>query len=170
MRMRSQQYRAWTSAHNFVACTCIAIASQPFRAWGLFRSWRCALQSCPMCCTNALMLFNLHCSCLSLTCIARFLAVHLASHVLVLYCHNHSACQLGSPWVPKIGLLSPANCANVLQICTIAPCPAGISCYLDVWRAASKPVVLPLYMMSRDRMSRKLLCRYFGWLTTRSAV
>lgn len=127
--MRSQQYRAWTSAHNFAACTCTAIASQLFRAWGLFRSWRCALQSCPMCCTNALMLFNLHCSCLSLTCIARFLAVHLASHVLVLYCHNHSACQLGSPWVPKIGLLSPANCANVLQICTIAPCPSGISCY-----------------------------------------
>lgn len=130
MRMRSQQYRAWISAHNCVACTCIVIASQPFRVWGLFTSWRCALQLGPMRCTNAtmhqaqsaLLMFEL-------TCIARFLAVLLKPHVLVLYCHNHSACQLGSPWVPKKGLLLPAHSANLLQTCTLAPCPSGISCY-----------------------------------------
>ncbi len=124
--MRSNQYRAWTCAHNCVACTCTVTVSQPFRVWGLFKSWRCALQPCPMCCTNALMLFNLHCSCLNLTCIARFLAVHLEPHLLVVYSHKDSYCPLGSPWVPN---LMPAHCANMLQMCTIAPCPSGISCY-----------------------------------------
>lgn len=172
MRTRSKQYRAWTSAHNCVACTCTVTALQPFRVWGLFTSWRCALQACPMCCTNALMLLNLDCSCLSLTCIAHFLAVLLEPHVLVLYSHSHSSCQLGSPWVPKKGLLLPAR----VQTCCKraqkhhALLASHVMNYLEVWRAVREPTVLPVCVKSRHGILCKTVCRYFGWLTTRSAT
>ena len=42
--------------------------------------------------------------------------------------------------------------------------------YLEVWRAVREPTVLPVCVKSRHGILCKTVCRYFGWLTTRSAT
>ena len=171
--MRSKQYRAWTSARNCVACTCTVTASQPFRVWGLFTSWRWALQPCPMCCTNALMLLNLHCSCLSVPCMVCHLAVLLELHVLHCLITATHLVSWGVPGSPrKASCCLPAHGSNLLHMCTEAHAflSSNVMNHMEVWRAVSEPTVLPMCVKFRHDILCKMVCRCFGWLTTRSAI